>query len=379
MKKILLMLVCTYFFVGCKKDNDVDLDELKASIVENYADIVYHSYADALERAEILQTKITNFTTNPNSTTLAEAKTAWLASREPYGQTEVYRFYGGIIEEYEGYINSWPLDEAFIDYVEGDEHAGIINDTANFPVISKEVLLTENQATSEESVSVGYHAIEFLLWGQDLSAATAGNRPISDYTGTSIFTERRKQYLQICADILVGYLEILKDEWDPSKKDNYRTIFLSYNKDEAIRKMMVGMGILSKNELAGERMYVAYENMDQEDEHSCFSDNTHRDIILNAKGIENIYKGTYTKINGTVISGASLSDLFKQIDESLDQAFLTTLNESTVKTQAIYTPFDQAIVLTSERPKVLNAVTHLQNQGDKIVALAAALGLTITL
>ena len=44
-------------------------------------------------------------------------------------------------------------------------------------------------------------------------------------------------------------------------------------------------------ELAGERMNIALLTNSQEDEHSCFSDNTHRDIFLNAEGIQNAFEG----------------------------------------------------------------------------------------
>jgi len=154
---------------------------------------------------------------------------------------------------------------------------------------------------------------------------------------------------------------------------------LALDKNEAIRKMMVGMAILSKNELAGERMYVAYDNQDQEDEHSCFSDNTHRDINLNAKGIHNVYTGTYLRTDGSTVSGSSIADLAQILAPNLHTQMLSSLSDSDTKCASIYVPFDQAIVLPAERVIVLDAVTHLQAQGDLIVQLAAAMGYTIVL
>ena len=61
---------------------------------------------------------------------LVPARKAWLAAREPYGQTEAFRFYGGPIDDAkgpEGRINAWPLDEAYIDSVKGKAGSGIIN------------------------------------------------------------------------------------------------------------------------------------------------------------------------------------------------------------------------------------------------------------
>jgi putative iron-regulated protein len=391
--KYFLLFVCaSSMMLSCKKDKEegpTDTSDpnanLKAEIVSNYADMVYASYEDSYDLAVVLDQKIDAFIASPSALTLADAKQAWLDAREPYGQTEVYRFYGGAIDDGDGpepFLNSWPLDEAYIDYVIGNSTSGIINNTAGYPSISESLLLSLNQSGAEENVALGFHAIEFLLWGQDTSDNNAGLRQHTDYLttgGTAANQARRAQYLSIASDVLVAFLFDLKEEWSSSASGNYRSEFLALDKNEAIRKMMVGMAILSKNELAGERMYVAYDNQDQEDEHSCFSDNTHRDIILNAKGIHNVYIGTYQRVDGSFVTGSSIEDLAAILSPTLNTQVLTSLSDADTKCGSIYVPFDQAIVLPAERVIVLDAVTHLQSQGDLIVQLAAAMGYTIVL
>lgn len=392
MKSIFFCISVVFVFTSCKKDKEenptVTSDpnaSLKAEIVSNYADLVYASYEDSYNLALVLDQKIDAFIASPSAITLTEAKQAWLDAREPYGQTEVYRFYGGAIDDGDGpepFLNSWPLDEAYVDYVIGNSTSGIVNNTSGYPAISEALLLSLNQSGAEENVALGYHAIEFLLWGQDTSDNNAGLRPYTDYLtsgGTAANQARRAQYLAIASDVLLAFLQNLKDEWSASGSGNYRAEFLALDKNEAIRKMMVGMAILSKNELAGERMYVAYDNQDQEDEHSCFSDNTHRDIILNAKGIHNVYTGTYLRTDGSTVSGSSLADLAQILAPNLHAQLISSLSDSDTKCASIYVPFDQAIVLPAERVIVLDAVTHLQAQGDLIVQLAAAMGYTIVL
>ena len=84
--------------------------------VANYADIVEATYADTLADAQALDGTLEALVADPSDTTLAAARTAWLDSREPYLQTEVFRFYDGPIDNAEdgpeGLINAWPLDEA---------------------------------------------------------------------------------------------------------------------------------------------------------------------------------------------------------------------------------------------------------------------------
>ena len=270
-------------------------------VVAHYADIVHAGYEDSYRRAVALQDALQTLTDRPSAASLEAAKNAWKRARIPYGETEAFRFYGGPIDDAdgpEGQLNAWPMDESYVDYVQGNPCAGIINDP-DAP-ITREHLLAINQQGGEENVSLGYHAIEFLLWGQDLNADGPGERPASDY----VEAPRRAQYLHAVAAQLVGDLQSLVDEWAPRQNGNFRTAFLAQEPNEALRQILVGIGTLSRSELAGERMAVALESRDQEDEHSCFSDNTHVDIVRNAQGIQNVIEGRYVRSNGAVTGRA---------------------------------------------------------------------------
>ena len=358
---------------------DGDLDDLKHHVIESYTEIVLASYQDSLQLALELNDALIAFVADPTDETLAAAREAWLAANEPYGQTEAYRFYGGPIDDEdgpEGLLNAWPLDEAYIDYVDGDLDAGIINNTEDYPEITKDLLISLNEVGAEENISTGYHAIKFLLWGQDLYEDSAGQRPASDYSGAPN-AERRGQYLLITGALLVENLSDMVDQWDHENDDNYVWAFHDGPADVALTNTLTGIGVLAKSELAGERMFTAYHNQDQEDEHSCFSDNTHRDIITNFMGVNNVYRGTYTRIDGTVVEGASLADLFDAIAPDLNAEMLDPLALADQQVNDIFVPFDRAIVNTDSRPGVFDAVFTLQDVGDKLVELAASLDLVI--
>lgn len=351
------------------------------AVVDNYAAIVQASYADSLAKARELKTAIDAFVAAPSATTLGAAKTAWLAAREPYGLTEVYRFYDGPIDDPddgpEGQINAWPLDEAYIDYVVGNASAGIINDPGMFPTLSKDVIANQNEKGAEENISTGYHAIEFLLWGQDLSPTGPGARPHTDYLttgGTAANQARRGQYLKLVAELLVDDLQSVTEQW-AAGGSNYAAELRSVNDSEALRRMLQGMGSLSGAELSGERMATAFDNRDQEDEHSCFSDNTHRDLRGNATGIENVYLGRYGSIDGP-----GLDELVRARDPALDTKMKTQLAASIAAIEAIPKPFDQALQDDAVgRVKIKDAITALREQTDTMVDIATLLGITINL
>lgn len=381
------LLLAGIIFFGCKKEEEetstvTSLDSLKSQTKTTYAEIAYANYSDALSTAKELQTAIGAFVDDPTETSLQAAKDAWVAAREPYGQTEAFRFSEGPIDDEdgpEGLMNAWPLDEGYIDYTTSATDSGIISSDLN---LTASVLEAANEDGGEKNVAIGYHAIEFLLWGQDAtdpSEKKAGQRSHTDYT-TADNAERRGEYLEICAELLVGHLQSMVDEWDPSKS-NFRTTFLAWDNDEAMETILTGLGMFSKGELAGERMFVAVKEQDQEDEHSCFSDNTHRDMILNAKSVRNILTGQYTKVDGTVVSGTSLEDVIKSVDATIAAELETLSANSVTQCEAIPIPFDLAIsseTTTSGGP-VMTSVLTLQQQGDKIAEAAAALGYTISI
>ncbi len=204
-------------------------DDMRAEVVENYADLVHESYQISLDSATTMDEAIDAFVADPNAETLAAAQDAWLTARDDYGPTEAFRFYGGPIDNeengVEGLMNAWPLDEAYIDYVEGSPDAGIINLPDEYPTIDADLLVSLNEQGGEANISTGWHAIEFLLWGQDLSTDGAGGRPVEDYT-TGANADRRAAYLSVTSDLLLTHLGQMVDAWAPDG-DNYRTEFLA--------------------------------------------------------------------------------------------------------------------------------------------------------
>lgn len=89
-----------------------------AEVVETYADIAHATYEDSLITARDLHAAIEAFTADPSPVTHAAAKEAWLRARVPYQQTEAFRFGNPIVDDWEGKVNAWPLDEGLIDYVD---------------------------------------------------------------------------------------------------------------------------------------------------------------------------------------------------------------------------------------------------------------------
>ncbi|MEZ9541965.1 imelysin family protein [Vibrio sp. 10N.286.48.C11] len=308
-------------------------------VVEHYADIAHAVFADSVITAKALNSSIDTFLGSPSAGNFEQVKQAWLESRVPYQQSEVFRFGNAVVDDWEGQLNAWPLDEGLIDYVSTDYQYELGNEGASANIVANKTFQigqTTVDATnitpeliadlneiggSEANVASGYHAIEFLLWGQDLNGTNsgAGERAYTDFVVGAECTngncDRRGAYLKASAELLIQDLEWMEKQWAEGEKGNYRQELLSESSENGLRKMLFGMGSLSLGELAGERMKVALEANSTEDEHDCFSDNTHNSHYYNEQGIYNVYTGLYKREDGTLLSGPSLFDLVEQKDE----------------------------------------------------------------
>ncbi len=377
----------------------------KADVLANYANMAEAGYGDSLVAAQRLQAAVQVLIDAPSAEALQAARTAWLAARVPYQQTEVFRFGNAIVDDWEGKVNAWPLDEGLIDYVDAsyggptdDNEAAVLNVIANaqFTLSGAEVdaseitpALLEEQLQEadgvEANVATGYHAIEFLLWGQDLNghAYGAGERPWTDYaTGedcTGGHCDRRGAYLQAATALLVSDLGWMAEQW--AQGGAAREAVIS-DADAGVTAMLTGMGSLSYGEQAGERMRLGLMLNDPEEEHDCFSDNTHNSHYFDGLGVQNVYLGEYVRIDGTLVTGPSLSDLVAAVDPALDTEMQTKLSHTMFSLARIKTAaeagfsYDMMLEQGNQAGEmlVMGAVDGLVDQTRSIERVVAVLG-----
>ena len=326
-------------------------------VTDHYADIAAAAYGDSLSTSIVLRKAVQALIDDPADATLEAARDAWIAARVPYQQTEVFRFGNPVVDDWEGRVNAWPLDEGLIDYVASDTPRSEDNDLADINVIANPKLLIggrEIDATkitpdlientlheaggAEANVASGYHAIEFLLWGQDLNGTGpgAGQRPASDYAQGDACTggncDRRGAYLVAASDLLIRDLEEMAANWGA---DGVARKAVTDDPESGLKAMLTGMGSLSYGELAGERMRLGLMLNDPEEEHDCFSDQTHNSHYYDGLGIQNVYLGTYTAANGSKVEGASLSDLVAEKDASVDDGLTADLERTMAALEAL--------------------------------------------
>jgi len=378
----------------------------RAAVLGTYADIALAGYEDSLTTAKTLQGAIDALLAKPTAETLKAARAAWVAARVPYQQTEAFRFGNPIVDEWEGRVNAWPLDEGLIDYTDpglygdgSDENrfytANVIanptitlgNRTLDAGRITPALLDALHEIDAiEANVAKGYHAIEFLLWGQDLNGTGpgAGNRPASDYDTANCANgncARRADYLRTATAVLIADLEEMVANWKAGGPA--RTALTAEGADRGLAMAFKGLGSLSYGELAGERMKLGVLLHDPEEEHDCFSDNTHWSHFYNAKGIQNIYTGQYTRVDGSVVKGPGLADLAATVDAEANKALLGRLDATQAAMQTLVDrattreAYDQMLAMGNAEGNatILAAVEALTAQTRAIEAVVTALKL----
>ncbi|MDD2869991.1 imelysin family protein [Neomegalonema sp.] len=378
-----------------------------AAVVKTYADLAEAVYSDSLSTARSLREAVGALTASPSAETLAAARAAWLAARVPYQQSEAWRFGNPIVDDWEGKVNAWPLDEGLIDYVDASYGESEENPLYTLNVIAHpefSIAGTEIDAAEitpaligetlheadgiEANVASGYHAVEFLLWGQDLNGVEAGSgdRPWTDYAQGEACTngncDRRAAYLTAATDLLISDLEYIVAQW---AEDGEARKAVTEDPQAGLTAMLTGMGSLSYGEQAGERMKLGLMLHDPEEEHDCFSDNTHNSHYYDGLGIRNVYLGSYARVDGSVLSGPSLSELVAAADPAVDAQLKAELDASVEKLAALKAradsgemAYDQMLAPGNAEGEalIMGAVDALVTQTASIERAMNVLGLT---
>ena len=351
-----------------------------AAVVKQYAAMMRANAVDAADKVHALQSAVDAFVAAPSADGLAAVQAAWLDTRTLYGEFEVSRFYGGPIDGVQGRVNEWPIDEGFIDYVAGNPTGGIINDPQHFPQLTPTVLASSDERGGIENLSTGYHALEFLLWGQRVDQTDGpGQRPFTDYVdgGTATNQARRRTYLQAATELLVGNLDGVAAGWDLADPSSYGATMVSSAPHDQLQLILRGFSNMAVSELYFERMNDPFLTQNRKDEESCFSESTSVDISADAHGLANVWLGQYG-----ALTGPGLFNLVDAKDHALAMTMTSQLAAAVAAVDAIPPPFDHAVLApvgSDAHDKVQAALDALAPLAPTLRQIAMTLGVTVNI
>ena len=265
-----------------------EFDDYVASAIDwqnypsNLSLLIYTQFSESLTQAQQLEQDIAGLLYSPTPDKLASARQTWrqaydafLASRlfshlpimDPPEWQQKEIGLGNTLQ----LLDSWPIEGGYIDYVEGYPFSGIVNDLALS--LTEETVLEQHAFYDSSSASVGFHVLEFLLWGE------SGQRQASDFVAqenTSAVLDvteeeqalglaandieasiqnhqRRRQYLQIVTELLLSHIQRLQRRWEPAN-GYYATVLQQSEPEQVVTAAFMAAQQLISEDLLNQRL-----------------------------------------------------------------------------------------------------------------------------
>lgn len=360
-----------------KTDQEPIPPDLAEPVVAQYAELGAAAHAEAEARMLELDEAIMAFLDDPTGGALNQTKLAYLNAREAYAALEGFRAPASPAETYVPTIDDHRVFERFLDYVQVDDDSGIINDPDDFPDLSLGVLREIHRLEDPRHVTLGFHPLAFLLWGEDLDPNGPGSRSSDDFVegGAALNPDRRRAMLSNVSKGLADDISGLAAGW--ADESDYRTELAEKDSNEAVGDIVSGMRTATL--ALRDRVAIPFEAQGDEDleevvdEYGDFNDRGLEDMATQVGSIRAVYTGDWMDLEGPGIDG-----LVVLADEDLDTAVSEAIDTAASALTAIGV-YDQAIDIDSpDRDKVQDAIDALDELAAKLEEVAETLEVMLT-
>lgn len=314
-------------------------------------------------------------TSNEN---LSSTKQAWLDAHSTYELTTLHRYFATqLLEEQYGLalldlqyqINHWPIVPGYIDYVDGYPDSGLVYDIN--VGLNRTSLRAQNGSFDVSEVALGFHVIEFLLWGNSTDSIT---RPAADYraidklspeelergyTLEQLSSNRRRLLLTVVADTLVEDFAALQSLW-LTQAPKIRQRIESTSGTELIVVLADSMSAMLTEELLLRSLYPMLNGDFIESSQSPFSRSTQNAVSSQLSGLERLLL-EYQAENGT-----TLDLVFSAISDEFSEFFYQNFDASKSCLVLLYSNMEDASVSpTNEREtEIVECISLLTNMID---------------
>ena len=355
--------------------------ELSASAKEialEYVQQIDTDFKQAGIEIEKFQSSIATLTDQTNIENLSLSKQAWLNAHSAYELTTLHRYYvtqlmgeqdSLALMQLQYQINHWPIVPGYIDYVDGYPDSGIVHDiNVNLDADS---LREQHGSFDVSEVTLGFHAIEFLLWGYDADSVA---RPATDfdavleltpkeiesgYTLEQLSNNRRRLFLTVVADTLVNDFLALQSLWlaeEPSISQRIESI----SGTELIVILADSMSAMLTQELLQRSLYPMLNGNFVESVQSPYSRSTQNAVSSQLSGLERLLLERQTE------NGTTLDLVFSAISDEFSEFFYQNFDASKACLVLLYSnrEGDSASPATARETEVVECINLLTNIVD---------------
>lgn len=400
------LLIGLIVLSGCSSDKETESEKISATLTsESVASkskslsidsssfttqvgiMAYTSLSQANQAAQFFDNKLASFMHHPNPATQSEVQQAWRSAYDLFLASFIYSYipikdpvewhkqrmaYQDLLIQ----LDSWPIEGGYIDYVEGYPFSGIVNDLTLS--INEQSIRVQHGFTDSSNASLGYHALEFMLWGESSANQTmrsaqdfvpqentapvplsdaeqALNNPhADDFSEERIVDElpatelasdesitppiivsqnhnRRRQYIQLISDLLLKDIHSLQRRWEPSS-GYYAQVLQQSSDAEVLRAAFIAAQDLLSKEMLTKRFRLTS---------SEFSHSSHDDLLALLSGLESWFKAeTFSLLENPMSEGVQIEEppkkekasylytLIKQSDENTASALAAALKQT---------------------------------------------------
>ena len=360
--------------------------ELSASAKEIALEYIEQIETDLIQAGieiEMFQSSIGMLTEQANNENLNLSKQAWLDAHSAYELTTLHRYFAAqllgeqnslALMQIQYQINHWPIIPGYIDYVNGYPDSGIVNDiNVNLDVDS----LREQHGTFDISeVTLGFHVIEFLLWGYDSGSVP---RPAADfdavleltsqeiesgYSLDQLSNNRRRLFLSVATDTLVEDFRALQSLW-LAEESSIRRGIESTSGTELIVIFADSMSAMLTEELLLRSLYPMLNGNFSESIQSPYSRSTQNAVSSQLSGLERLLLERQTK------NGTTLDRVFSAISEEFSEFFYQNFDASKACLVLLYdNRASDSVGPTNEREseivECINLLTNIIDYNNKL-------------
>lgn len=362
----LILIFSLIFLAACSPKNESTTNEElnkvqidSSAFAAQVGIVAYTSLSDASQTAQTLDSQLASFMYHPNPMSQAEIQQAWRLAYNSFLHSLIFSYlpiqdppewqsqrigYRHLL----GQLDSWPIEGGYIDYIQGYPFSGIVNDLTL--EIDEDSIRSQHGFTDPTNASLGYHALEFMLWGnsgkrsahdffpQENTAPIPVNdaeitaEPLADSSsnlldGSSsdnalIQVEvpeiklqnhnRRRQYTQLLIELLQKDLHRIQRRWEPSS-GYYAQLLQQSDSGNTLRSALIAAQGLISNEILHKRFQLIS---------SEFSQTSIDDISALLSGIERWFMPAEEDLQE-----ASLLFLLQQTDNQVATEFIRTLKQ----------------------------------------------------
>lgn len=328
------MILCVSFS-ACRKatsiGNTKDFNTLQQTVLNDFVDnVAIPQYQNLSETATAFNADITNLNMDASEQNLAKAKESWKNLRTVWEQCEGFLF--GPVEDdnYDPYMDTWPVDYVQLDSLITSANPLNISDIQNLSTLSLR----------------GFHPIEYILWGVD------GNR------NAASITAREKKYMVSLSQDLLNNTIALNNSWTTGLGNFGKQVKTAgsgstvYAKKQEVFLSITQALIDICDEVGSGKMAEPFNTFDSSIVESPFSNNSVIDFKNNIIGLGNVYNGTYST------SGEGITDLVVAQNVSLNNKIKQQITAAINSFNAITVSYEQAIF--DQRTQIRNTMEALE-------------------